>query len=231
MCKSKCSLSGFIKWSQLVLVLLCAIAFITALFFYGSSFKHYTNNVVIEYIISTDSLGVVSAESKELADSLISELQKHERMLEDKYQYFIEQQSNTQDLFTIGGILLGVIVSLVGFFGYSTMQSIEEKANVEAKNAADQAFNKTIQSLQENHSKQYWEGTIKPEVDKKIEEAKNLYWGNTSSQVERMEIDIVQLKDAVSNIDKKINNRNTTSESVEIRHGINREPDVFSESN
>ena len=39
------------------------------------------------------------------------------------------------------------------------------------------------------------------------------------------------LKNAVSNIDKKINNRNTTSESVEISHGINREPDVFSESN
>ena len=58
-----------------------------------------------------------------------------------------------------------------------------------------------------------------------------LYWGDVSSQVERMESDIVLLKNAVSNIDKKINNRNTTSESVEISHGINREPDVFSESN
>ena len=94
-------LYNVVKFSQLALVFLCAVAFIVALVIYSSKVRHNTIHYVLEYQIITDSTGIVTADSRQLADSLIGEMQRHDQMLEEKYQYFIEQQSNTQNLLTI----------------------------------------------------------------------------------------------------------------------------------
>ena len=84
----------------------------------------------------------------------------------------------------MGGVIMGIIVSLVGFFGYSTMQSIEEKARKIATDAANDAFNKQLENLQNMAFKKYLEDKAKPEVDKKIEEALNKYEGDKSASID-----------------------------------------------
>ena len=114
----------------------------------------------------------------------IEEIRKQEHLLEDKDEHSINHQTNTQDLLAMGGVIMGIIVSLVGFFGYSTMQSIEEKARKIATDAANDAFNKQLEDLQNKAFKKYLEDKAKPEVDKKIEEALNKYEGDKSASID-----------------------------------------------
>lgn len=223
-------ISKIVKRAQLVLVLICAIAFIAALIIYNLKIKNETIHYTFNHTIGTDSLGVISAESRALADSIFSEIQKHERILEDKYQYFIEQKSNTQDLLTIGSIILGIIVSMVGFFGYSTIQSIEEKAKKIGENAAKEAFSDTTQELIDKRFSKLKKQDLWPHFDKRMEEQLNKFRHDI--------LDINDLKNQMDSIQKQINdleiNNNRSNKSQKPSSDTNvdteevkPEPDVF----
>lgn len=209
------------NWAWVVL-LLCSVALVCALVLYAFRINHTTQHLTIEYTITTDSLGHVSKESRELADSVINEMKRQEHLLEDKYEYVINQQSNAQDMLAIGGILLGIIVSIVGFFGYSTMQSIEEKATTIATDAADKACLKKLNDLQDKKFKEYLEDNAKPEVDKQIKEA-------IINQTKELTSLIDNLSSRIKNLEedrKRSDNGNKvicTSEPT----AVNPEPDPF----
>lgn len=74
--------------------------------------------------------------SEEQADSLITIVKRHERELAERYQYALEQKMNQDQYFSFGTFLVGVILSIFGFFGYKSIKSIEEKANKDAERAA-----------------------------------------------------------------------------------------------
>lgn len=95
------------------------------------------NKVEIKFV-STDSLLNKNYITREQADSLISLMNRHEAEIADKYQYFIEQKYNEDKYFSVFTVLLGVIFSLFGFFGYKTMSSIEGKAIKTAQDKADE---------------------------------------------------------------------------------------------
>lgn len=76
--------------------------------------------------------------SKEQADSLITIVKRHERELAERYQYALEQKMDQDQYFSFGTFLVGVILSIFGFFGYKSIKSIEEKANKDAERAAKQ---------------------------------------------------------------------------------------------
>ena len=54
-------------------------------------------------------------------------MSKHEQRIADKYEYIIEQRSNIEDYLTWGGILLTVVISIFGFFGYKSLHDIQER--------------------------------------------------------------------------------------------------------
>jgi len=188
-------ISKIVKRAQLVLVLICAIAFIAALIIYSLKIKNETIHYTFNHTICTDSLGVISAESKALADSIFNEIQKHERILEDKYQYFIEQKSNTQDLLTIGSIILGIIVSMVGFFGYSTIQSIEEKAKKIGEDAAKDKFNDTNRELIDKRFSELKTEKLWPEFNKRIDDKLNKFENEKMSDIDDLRIQMDSIQD------------------------------------
>lgn len=94
------------------------------------------NKVEIKFVTS-DSLLNKNYITGAQVDSLISLVNRHEAEVADKYQYFIEQKYNEDKYFSVFTVLLGVIFSLFGFFGYKTMSSIEEKAIKTAQDKAD----------------------------------------------------------------------------------------------
>ena len=224
---NKCS--KMIRRMQHWLVFLCAIVFGGTFVIYGRKVKHCTVHYTLDYIISTDSTGYITSESKTLADSIMHEMQKQQKLLEDKYQYFIEQQSNTHDILTIGGVLLSIIVSLVGFFGYKTMHSIEDKAKKIGEDAAQKSFQNELSSLQNSQNRKFLEDTVRPEMNRNIEEAVNKYWGEKGSCIETLQTDVSLLKSAVENIDKKISKKDQQPLGNDEYEAV-REPDVFDES-
>lgn len=223
-----------VKITQIVLLGLCVVVFILLLSLYGIKTIKSVEPVRMELCLSQDSTGAVSPQAKKLADSLINEIKKQEATLNDKYGYFIEQQSNTQDLLAIGSVVLGIIVSLVGFYGFSTMKSIEDKARKIGEESAKEAFDKRISELQDQKYKELLENKFKPEVVKQIKESINKYGGEKSSIIDDHGKRIANLEDLVSSLSKKVKNVSDKEQNEAETPDVSapkQEPDVFNSQN
>ena len=125
----------FILISCVLAILFCVCCWVYGAFVKVPSFQP----IRIEVVESDKMLGS-NYISKEEADSLISVMKRQERMLEDKYQYALDQKMNEDRYFSIGTFVVGVVISVFGFFGFKSLKSIEEKAK-----DWQQRFRKTLQ--------------------------------------------------------------------------------------
>lgn len=82
-----------------LLLFLCAVALLLGLVLYATGMKHTTNRTEITFMVKADSTGMVTPETRAMADSIVGVLTKDEQLLADKYQYVIDQQAKTQDFF------------------------------------------------------------------------------------------------------------------------------------
>lgn len=122
-----------------VILLACilAIVFVTAFWTCKLCCKPQVQPIKIE-VIASDSLSNKNYLAKEQVDSLVTVIRHQESQLADKYQYVLEQKMNQDQYFSLGTFLVGVVLSVFGFFGYKSIKSIEEKANKDAERAAKQ---------------------------------------------------------------------------------------------
>lgn len=218
----------FAKIAQVILIFLCSIVFLLLLYRYCE--KTLRSNVPkrLEIILVTDSTGVVTPDAINLADSIILEIRKQESILEEKYKYYIEQQSNVQDLLAIGGVVLGIIVSLVGFFGFSTMKSIEDKAKKIGEESADNAFNKRIKELQEKEYQTLIAEKFGPDIERRIKESQSKYELEHTAQIKDHTSKLVLLEEALSSLANKVNIETGTKNGL-VKSSPKEEPDVFSQ--
>lgn len=68
----------------------------------------------------------------------------HESELSEKYQYLIEKKDDENTFMSIGLMIVGVVISIAGFFGYSSMKSIKEESEHIAQNTAREESNKYL---------------------------------------------------------------------------------------
>lgn len=116
------------KMAAWILFLCIVVAAVTVAFFsLDRAILDEEKEVKISYVFQTDTLGTVTPQSRALADSVLYEMSKHEQRIADKYEYIIEQRSNIEDYLTWGGILLTVVISIFGFFGYKSLHDIQER--------------------------------------------------------------------------------------------------------
>lgn len=128
--------SSTIKTADIILAsCVVAIIIVSAVWCCRTCFKPEVQPIRIE-ITASDSLKMANYLSEEQADSLISIVRRHERELAERYQYALEQKMDQDQYFSFGTFLVGVILSIFGFFGYKSIKSIEEKANKDAERAA-----------------------------------------------------------------------------------------------
>lgn len=192
-----------------LLLFLCAVALLLGLGLYAIGMKHTTNRTEITFMVKADSTGMVTPETRAMADSIVGVLTKDEQLLADKYQYVIDQQAKTQDFLAIGGILLGIIVSILGFFGYDKMQAIEDKAKDLAESSAKKAFSEELKELQQKHNQEYLLGTVKPTVSKEIEEAMVSFTDQKVAQIDEIEKKINLLEPVVAELNRRIKPQGT----------------------
>ena len=116
------------KMAAWILFLCIVVAAVTVAFFsLDRAILDEEKEVKISYVFQTDTLGTVTPQSRALADSVLYEMSKHEQRIADKYEYIIEQRSNIEDYLTWGGILITVVISIFGFFGYKSLHDIQER--------------------------------------------------------------------------------------------------------
>lgn len=133
--------------------------------------------------------GVVQM-NKEQFDSLMTIIENHETQLSEKYQYLIEKKDEEDKLFSIGTMLLGVVIYICGFFGYKSMKSIEEKAK---ENARDTAV---------NEARKITESFLKDELRPHIDGLSEQYFNSNAAKVLKQTI-ISELMAGDNNIIKQ----------------------------
>lgn len=123
-----------------VILTLSAICIVVAIVIFALGSKHEVVKHEYTYTIKVDSTGNVTPASQKQVDSIISTIKRHEHLIEDRYNYVLEQREDSQNYLTVGGIFVTVILSIFGFFGYKSFRNIEEDAKASAKKiAADKA--------------------------------------------------------------------------------------------
>ena len=141
------------EWpDKLIAELVIAICIVTLLFC-GAVwfFKTYVDPPKITkiefHISSTDSLRQRNYVSREDVDSLMRLINKYEAEIADKYQYMLEQEDNSDKYYSTFGVLLGIIFSLFGFFGYKSINAIEKQAIEKAEDKANHVAQETTDSI------------------------------------------------------------------------------------
>lgn len=147
----------FILISCVLAILFCVCCWVYGAFVKVPSFQP----IRIEVVESDKMLGS-NYISKEEADSLISVMKRQERMLEDRYQYALDQKMNEDRYFSIGTFVVGVVISVFGFFGFKSLKSIEEKAKEDSQRLAT----KISEDVTKEYLKQRLQGLVTIESEK-----------------------------------------------------------------
>lgn len=100
-----------------------------------------------QYVITVDSASVLSEPSMNQIDSLVTTIKHHEQQIAEHYDYILQQREDSQNWLTFGGIILSVVVSVFGFFGFKNFKSIEEKATDLAEMTAEKTAKKTAEMI------------------------------------------------------------------------------------
>lgn len=110
-----------------------------------------TNAVTYEHtIVVADSVLTkqeVTSNTSEVIDSLEQIIEQHERLIKYQYQDVLEQKREESNLYSIVTIVIGVIISVLGFFGFKSYQSIEEKAKEKAEEKTKEFLKEHLNSM------------------------------------------------------------------------------------
>ena len=133
---------------SVVLLLLCTVAILVCgVLLVKNTSKQTIVKHKIQLSVVPDTLGIIPKDVYFAVDSLQSYIQITEQRIADRYEYFLEQKSEETILFSIGSVIIGVFISILGFFGYKSFKDIE--ANAE-KYASDIAANSAEEYLKNN---------------------------------------------------------------------------------
>ena len=196
--------------------------------------------------LHSDSTLVMSAEDRTvIIDSLNTIMQRREQLLANKYQYVIEKRAIEDSLFSIGSILVGIIIAILGFFGFKSFQTIEEKAHQiaketakttakdtakssakeTAKTTAKETAKSTAEEVAKIESQNYLNKNIRSNVNSAIQE--NFLAEIKNSIAESLKSDIIdQLREEIPEFISHLDIQNVSKEKMEEEAQSNDAPTI-----
>lgn len=183
-------LSCIDKWAIAVLVgvIFTALALI-CMFGYNRYVKAPVQPNVVSIVIQVDSTGVLAPETKIQTDKIISTFEAHEHLLTDKYEHILQQKENVQEYFTWGGMLITIVLSIFGFFGFRSLQSIDERVvNSVTPKASDKAIMSAEHLISARLNGYLDNADTRLDNSEKNQEAKITNFENTTAQKLEMTI-------------------------------------------
>ncbi len=152
-----------------------------------------SNSVIrIEHVVpdSTVNLHEGCYLSRLQVDTLMDKLDYHEAVLENKYNTLIEQrheEDRTQEIFLY---VFGIVISVLGYFGYKSFNDVEKRAEKEANRIANKIAKKVAKGVAERKceiysnkkTEAYLQKNLKTQIDAKVEE---LYSGKSKETLKR----------------------------------------------
>lgn len=123
-------------------------------------------------------------------DTLISALQNHESLLEQKYQYILDQHEEDDRLRIWATIIVGLIVSIAAFFGFKNIAELKQQCRKDASSIAIETATNTAEAVAETKAE-----------TKADETARNVATTVAKAETEKLAKDIC--KNIASEIAKK----------------------------
>lgn len=121
-----------------VIVWVCAISLVALLMIMVLKNKNHRvlpEHVVIE--LQTDSTMLMSSDNRsQIIDSLNAIMLRREKLLANQYQFVLQKRAFEDSLLSVGSVLIGIVITVLGFFGFKSFQSIEDKAISHAKDVS-----------------------------------------------------------------------------------------------
>lgn len=165
-------------------------------FCFSTSQMPSVSKVVIK-VEQSDSLNDIRIYNQEQVDSLIAAVKDYELKLDEKYQYLLEKREDDDRFKTWGALLIGLFVSVLGFFGYKSFKDIkshcEEIAKLEATTKASEIATSQAETTAALKANEYLEGHI----DEKINEAMTAHYNEEATNVLKQRI-IDELRPVIS---------------------------------
>lgn len=169
----------------------------------------------IELTIKTDSTGALTSESRALMDSMLHVVDNQNSILQGKYEALAERESDNQWLMTIGGVLVTIIASILGFFGFRSFQSIEEIAVNNAEGAAKKKLDeemggeinrlkRTLETEMVNKFDEEIKPKVKTEVDAAVDDKYNTDLSAKINFINDKEKEINSLRNDVETLKNKL---------------------------
>ncbi len=209
---------AFLDCTGGILIVLCAVGLIGAFVFAGYQYStSKVQDVNVQIVMNVDSTGVLSEESKQQIVEMKEELIRHEHLLEDRYKHVLEQKENLNDIITIGGMFMTIVLTLFGFFGYKSMTTLEDKVKENAKATAEETATKASKEKFEIFEKQTKENltlsmgqNVKETVDKEMAEfkktAKKQISDNINEQVQEVKQKAKDYDESIAGLTKSLEN-------------------------
>lgn len=117
--------SSFMNYAACIVTSVCVLGIVYGAFVYFTQSRNIQHYQIV-LTVSPDSI-YDNEKFSYYTDSLIQVINKHEHVIEDRYNAILEEKYNTQQYWTIAGILTTIVISLLGFFGYKSFKDIETK--------------------------------------------------------------------------------------------------------
>ena len=80
-------------------------------------------------------------------DSLIQVINKHEHVLEERYNAILEEKQDAQRYWSIAGVVASIIIAVFGVFGYKSFKDIENKCEDLVRTETAKILNDKLQGL------------------------------------------------------------------------------------
>lgn len=218
--RKDCSITVFNDKAATIVLSVCIVAIVIASILFGISrcsvSPGLSNNYSVTLVV--DSNGVMAKESLIVADSIVNAIQCQQHLLDDKYKHFIEQKETTQDILTYGGLLVTVALSLFGFFGFRSLESIKENS----KSVAESISRDTAYSYLKKQSTSYLKNNARNIIKSRVEDLYKAEVGNVLGEQLKDSImkDIAADKEFVSNnaslIKSKVKQIETIQQTVNV---------------
>ena len=103
----------------------------------------------IHVYLTPDSIqnGVKDLYTRAEVDTLINILQNHEAILDQKYQYILEQHEEEDKMRMWVTIIVGLILSIAAFFGFKNITELKQQCSKDASSIASDIAKTTAESV------------------------------------------------------------------------------------
>lgn len=100
----------------------------------------------------------------EKMDSLIHAVREHELALDEKYQYLVDSRQEEDRFKTWGALIVGVIVSICGFWGYKSLKDLRDDIKENTEKTSELAVNSYLEKNLQNKVNESLNSSLRSDI-------------------------------------------------------------------